>query len=357
MSPEADCSTYILAVGVILTAVAVSLGLLGNLLSFLVLRKSGPISNTIFLLSALSLIDFFFLVTVIVLVVVPSVAAYGNLELNFRFVYVRQYGWAVLSFFHTSSVWTTTLVTLHRYITICKPNHKWTHKLKDLVRTWIQLGILLSCAFIFVIPRFFEWDVEVKEVNGTVYYIRVASSVARNLTFQILYKNILFYIVMYVVPLTAVIFCTVHLCIVLKKNKKFQKSLNRAQQSEHSLEDGITFTLVVVVIVFVVCQTPTPVARLLLAILGPEGKRCGQFYFYFEYISDFLVFLNSSVNFLIYVLCARRFRSNLLAVALCLRDMKSPQDKENATASDSADEVSMNPKRNKTSTASRGPVY
>jgi len=79
-------------------------------------------------------------------------------------------------------------------------------------------------------------------------------------------------------------------------------------------EDDITLMLIVVVLVFVVCQTPALATQLLLVILGDPAKSCGRPFFYYERISDLMVVANYSVNFVIYCFCSRTFRQTVIEV-------------------------------------------
>lgn len=72
--------------------------------------------------------------------------------------------------------------------------------------------------------------------------------------------------------------------------------------------------LIVVVLVFVVCQTPALATQLLLVLLGDDAKSCPRPFFYYERLSDLLVVANSSVNFIIYCFCSRTFRQTVVAV-------------------------------------------
>jgi len=73
----------------------------------------------------------------------------------------------------------------------------------------------------------------------------------------------------------------------------------------------MTLMLIVVVIVFVVTQTPAAVTQTLLSTLDLRRLVCPSPFWYYERLSDLLVVTNSSVNFVIYFLCSRRFRATL----------------------------------------------
>lgn len=74
--------------------------------------------------------------------------------------------------------------------------------------------------------------------------------------------------------------------------------------------------MVIVVFVFIACQTPTFVDRIIWAFVDLEG-RCGGWHYYYTAVGDLMAILNSSVNFIIYVLASRKFRHDLFAI---LRD-------------------------------------
>ena len=328
---DGTCSVYKLTVPVF-TTVIISLGFIGNILSFCILNNDKSQSATIFLLSALALVDFAFLAPALVLLIIPAIAEQNNLRTTPGVAQTEKYGWAVASFLHTTTVWMTTLVTVHRYMTVCKPNHKFTKKLRDLYSTKFQLAIIIICSFCFIVPRFFESVVvNVKSGNDTFNrYVTVSSSFHKSKIYQIVYKTLLYHLMMFAVPLFTMLVSTIKLLKFLKQRHKARQSLNLKQRSE----DNITCTLVVVVTVFIICQTPTPISRILFAIFGDEGRKCGHPYFYLEPISDFLVVLNSSVNCIIYIICVPKFRKDI--TNLCqLYDCCKRNLREEATESHS----------------------
>ena len=77
-------------------------------------------------------------------------------------------------------------------------------------------------------------------------------------------------------------------------------------------QHDITLVLIVVICVFIVCQTPTLVDHILWTIVSDERRLCGGWHYYYTAFGDLLAILNSSVNFVIYVLTSRRFRRNLV---------------------------------------------
>jgi len=73
--------------------------------------------------------------------------------------------------------------------------------------------------------------------------------------------------------------------------------------------------LVIVVFVFMVCQTPTFIDRIVWAFVDKNQRaQCGHWHYYYTAVGDVMVILNSSVNFIVYVLASRKFRHDLFAI-------------------------------------------
>lgn len=86
-------------------------------------------------------------------------------------------------------------------------------------------------------------------------------------------------------------------------------------------EQDVTISLVVVVVVFVICQLMNPIRRVMAAIIPISQRQCPSDYLYFSSISTTFIIFNSSVNFAIYCVCGKRFRHRLIRL-LCRRFAK-----------------------------------
>lgn len=82
-------------------------------------------------------------------------------------------------------------------------------------------------------------------------------------------------------------------------------------------ESNVTFVLIIVVLVFCVCQAPALVNQIFWNVLPEQARWCGGFQFYLSPICNVLVILNSSVNFVIYLLCNTRFQQTLAERFCC----------------------------------------
>ena len=62
-------------------------------------------------------------------------------------------------------------------------------------------------------------------------------------------------------------------------------------------------------LVLIICQLPTFVAHILWNVLSIEHRECGGFFHYFTPLCNLLITVNSAINFLIYFLFNKRFRT------------------------------------------------
>ena len=143
------------------------------------------------------------------------------------------------------------------------------------------------------------------------------SKLGRNRIYQVVYGSIMYSLVFLLVPLVTLILLNWKLIKALRMTKKKRAQLlNSDTHNNTKSEDDITLTLIIVVMVFVICQTPALLTQILLSILNDRQKRCPNSFFYYERLSDMMVVVNSSINFIIYCFCSRRFR-HILIYLLC----------------------------------------
>ncbi|KAK2147867.1 hypothetical protein LSH36_533g01050 [Paralvinella palmiformis] len=327
---DARCRTYEFIVSFVLLGVTCIFGFVGNVLSILTLRRDSVKSVTTFLLSALAVADTAFLVPVVFVILIPTGCEfYQNCpeRLNNVIPILEQFGWGITGTCHTCTVYVTVLVAVHRYLWVCRLES--ARRLSGLRRTKFQVAAVPVFALLYNSPRFFEYRVIHYSWNDTtsagVNVIRrettkILATVGRNEVFQIGYKNVLFIVVMYAVPLAILILVSANLIRTLRIRRDTLRRLgstNSSSASSSRRDDNITLVLVIIIAAFIVCQTPIMIQRLMLAVSGTSALLgCGTFYFYFEHFAYYMVLLNSSTNFVIYILFSPHFRQTLIAEVL-----------------------------------------
>jgi len=134
-----------------------------------------------------------------------------------------------------------------------------------------------------------------------------------NQIYQIIYSNLLYYPVMYILPLASLAYLNFKLITSLKAFK--QKALTSS--SRRNKEDNITHCVIAIVCVFIVSQTPALLNQIFWATFSNEDRDCGRFHFYYTKLSDLLVVVNSSCNFVVYCLFGPTFRRIFLETMRC----------------------------------------
>ena len=300
-----DFCTYSVAGGIL-----VVFGIMGNMLSFIVMMKDRNKAATSFFLQALAVADSLVLVTAVPLYCLSNVyPATGLLKDYYAHTYpsITSYLWAIYQMPYTCMVILTVMVSLNRYFAVCKPFE--TTKVCELENARKIVIAVTVFAIVYNIPRFFEY--ERKEMctgynQSTVVF--GVSSVGNNIYYRVIYTNILYFLVIHGGPLLTLSVLNIKLIRALKKRQQ-----RRAEMGKADYQHDVTLVLVVVIFVFMFCQTPTFLDHIFWTALGdsPERAHCGSWHYFYTAIGDLFVILNSSVNFIIYTLTSRKFREIL----------------------------------------------
>ena len=105
------------------------------------------------------------------------------------------------------------------------------------------------------------------------------------------------------------------LTIRLLKATKTHRRMQAEMKRQHSQPDSsMTFALVIVVIVFIICRAP----HFILLVLSLLGRLSSVVMCYMDLIYSTLLAFNSPVNFLIYIVIDIRFQ-NVLFANVCRR--------------------------------------
>ena len=312
---EQNCFMYHFIVEGVLMGILCLVGFAGNSLSMVCLAKDRSKTATPFLLISLEATDTFFLLTVVVLRVATSLQETPDGLLHDSLPYLAKYMFPVALIAMTSTIYMTLLVTLNRYVCVCKPYkvHDWC----SVRHARLHVIVVLCFAVIYNIPRFFERDVINESTPGYDVTTAEVSLLGQNRLYQLVYGNISYFIVMFFVPLLTLVALNYKLIEALRATRRRRQSMQSVEHHVSRSEDDITLTLIVVVLVFLVTQTPALVTQLaLFYYMSGSSQGCGHWLFYYERVSDLLVVLNSAINFIIYCFCNRRFRQ-ILAILLC----------------------------------------
>ena len=325
-----DCLLYSFVVYTIFVGILCIIGIAGNLISFLVFRKDRSQNSTSYLFQGLSLIDSSLLLLVLPLYSVDAMVAYtGWFKAYTDYVdpWVKVCVFPLALMNQTATIWTTVLVGVNRYISVCKPFKAPILCTIDHVRK--QLAIVIVCAVLYNLPKCFEARVErVTNITPTGNYTTFQpayTSLGKEYYYWIIYGNMCYLIFMLVLPIFILSVLNIRLIKTLRAQKR-KRSEMQTQIKRH--DNSVTYLLIVIILVFIIAQTPAMVNQILWNVFSDEYRQCHGFQFYFSRISNALVIANSAVNFPIYFRFNKRFRHVLLSV-VCKRGLSNHGGKFN----------------------------
>ncbi len=337
---QQSCDNFTVGICCILIGILCILGLTGNITSFFVLWKHKTETATMFLLEALAVGDSILLIISFFIYTLANLPESEGIVTSIRSVAfkVQDYIWPFALMAHTVTIYITVLVTLNRYYAISIPmqGKKSSSRASACVNnTKLQLLAILTFAVIYNIPRFFEHHpIGQRRVyktenghNASENFTTEDVNLGDNKMYQIIYSNILYFPVMYIVPLVSLTYLNTKLIKGLKELKKRKEALTGHRQKD----DNITIVIIVIVFVFIVCQTPALANQIFWAATSMEQRTCGHFHFYYTRISDALVVLNSSTNFVVYCLFGKTFRK-VFRETLCNNALFNAFSQPEATA-------------------------
>ena len=285
------------------------LGVIGNIATFAVFQMDNLKTSTTFLFQGLALTDTVLLVMCFpVYCIQPAFDYMGGRQDAFQdaHAYILVYLLPIALLAQTATIWVTVVVGINRYIAVCLPYQ--ASRLCSVAKARQYLAAVLICSLIYCIPRFLqakvvdEWSVE---YNRTIHMAKL-TDIGENKYFNIIYNNICYLIFMLFFPVLLLTILNIRLINTLKAINQRRSEMQTRQQKQ---DNNVTFVLIIVVLVFTICQTPALINQILWNVLPDNSRHCGGLQFYFRPLSNLMVILNSSVNFIIYYLFNKRFKS------------------------------------------------
>ena len=339
---DATLSQYRLVIEVYVVGTLCAFGIAGNLLSIVVLGRDHTIRRTTgFLLQMLAVADAVYLVACVIyqtLNRIEKLTDWLPVGVRRRWPYVEVYSWPIASMAQTATVWLVVVLTVDRYVAICRPLHAAQYSTVSRVRkavsaVWIFAGV-------YNLPRFFERVVGVEvSANSTTLpavtsspdVIPITSSeiivdservvvhrtaMRENAAYFLVYKTCLFFVVRFLIPFAALAFFNQRLIRAMRASDRIRTHMGGSGGKERQH----TRILVVVVVVFVICELPDLILRAWLSVHHYAPARVAFPVGRLRYVnvaSNLLLTVNSCINFVIYCFMGRRFRLILLRTMGC----------------------------------------
>ncbi|XP_034246935.1 FMRFamide receptor-like [Thrips palmi] len=293
----------------VLVPLVVVVGLVGNFATIVVLTRRRMRSSTNVYLTALAVSDLLYLLAVFLL----SLQHYpgpGSMEATFFFY------WQVWPFIlwladsmTATSIWLTVAFTVERYIAVCHPMRGRLLCTEQRARRAVAAVWVFCVAATSSVP----WEYSVvlhQDANGMQCIILDTSRLGDN----DLYKTLYYWSSVTIFTLLPLLLLAVFNCFLInavRQSRRARRSMTQNEPqsvSQHQRQENrITITLIAVVILFLVCQTPSA-ATLVYSIftrVSTVQRALGN-------IFNFLVAVNAASNFLLYCALSDKYRRTFL---------------------------------------------
>lgn len=284
--------------GVLINFVGI-FGIFGNILSMVILSRPQMRSSINYLLIGLARCDTVLIITSMLLFGIPAIYPYtGYLFYYYYNIYpnISPYLFPIAMSAQTASVYLTLTVTLERFVAVCHPLR--ARALCTYGRAKIYVIIILIFAVLYNLPRLFE--VNIKEgihMDGTIVYCVIASNLRSKEMYIQIYIHWLYLVFIYFIPFLSLSILNAMIYKQVRKANRERQRLSRMEKREI----GLATMLLCVVIVFLMCNILALVINVLEAFYNSIND-------YLVKTSNMLVTINSSVNFIIYVIFGEKFK-------------------------------------------------
>lgn len=339
---------YRFVINVCIVGTLCVVGLMGNCASVVVLRRDKEMSTsssdkntstTNWLLQMLAAVDIFFLISCLLIYSIKTIHSHSPPIVTHGYAYVEPYLPGMASIGHMLTIYTVLLVTVDRFIAVCRPMSRHLRSIRRARLTFAGI-VLLSIGY--SLPVFLEQHSVVVTTTDACTKDRwshvqtVKTRMRKSALYFIIYKTICYVIFRSFGPLIAIIVLNGRLISALRR-------LNRRHLMRKPVDrDNLTMMIVTVISIFIICQLPDVGLRVILSaehLLNPPpsssnssstSSTSGRLFqlssplivFYVKVLSHALLTFNSSINFLIYCLIGRKFRR--IFIQLFIRRRRRP---------------------------------
>ncbi|XP_066151033.1 FMRFamide receptor [Euwallacea fornicatus] len=320
--------------GVLLNIIG-AFGIVGNLISVIILSRPQLRSSINYLLIGLATVDTVLIVTSILLFGLPGIYPYSGALFNYYFkVYPHIAGvvYPLATVMQTASVYLTMTVSLERYVAVCHPLR--ARSLCTYGRARVYLIVIVIFSVLYNVTRLWEGKVASEwssEYNMTIY-CPVQSEFRDNQYYRTVYIHWMYLICMYLVPFWSLAILNIAIYRQVQSANRERQRLSRLQQRDI----GLASMLMRVVVVFFICNL-LPMVINIVETFDIHLEDISEFFDVNMMInlSNLLVTINSSVNFVIYVIFGEKFQ-RLFLILFCHNSLFFPgRDSPEGTHEDS----------------------
>lgn len=306
-------------------------GVVLTILILITLSRMHPKSAAVTLLVGVAYSDLVILFLSEILVFLPR--AFGFMESMVSFVaFVEvdyRYLYPVKDCALIVNAWFLVALAAERYIVIVHPGLK--TRLLARRRVMLTMGIIVICAFLFDIPKFFEYHtITHHDVSPHDRQLRIeGSKLHDNQVFMWLYMFALDLLVRLFVPLILMVTFFVLLMRGLKSFKTSHETSPKKVKAKAEMTARVTLIVLALMISFILIQIP----YLILAVLHLTYDESVPHPHYAKLVNAalFLQATNSAIKFYVYMAMSKNFRSELRRQLCCCKKIDDDDDDMNVT--------------------------
>ncbi|VVC40276.1 7TM GPCR, serpentine receptor class w (Srw),GPCR, rhodopsin-like, 7TM,G protein-coupled [Cinara cedri] len=288
-----------IAYGLVLNVVGV-FGILGNIITMIILSRPQMKTSINYLLIGLARCDTVLIFTSIMLFGLPVIyKATNQLFVYYYKVHplITPVVFPIAMISQTVSVYLTLTVTLERFQAVCYPLQ--ARSLCTYGRARACVGLIILFSVLYNITRFMEAEYhECFHPNYTqILYQLHPTPLRDNETYISIYINWMYLVVMYIIPFSLLVVLNAAIYNQVRLANRERQRLSQLRKKEI----GLATMLLCVVVVFLFCNFWALVANVTESFYGKRIEWLIQF-------SNLLVTINSSINFVIYVIFGEKFK-------------------------------------------------
>ena len=276
-------------------------GVIGHVLSIIVLRDQRIQSTTATYLVSLAVSESVYLTVTFVSFALPGLITAFNGP-YMQYLNPVFYPLAICS--QIISIYITVAFTAQRFFAIRWPlvARQWSTKRHTRM---VIAGVILA-VLIYSAPRFFELKFAYQRVECSTL-IGQPRDFATTEWYEQTYKTHSFLVIKLLVPFTLL---TVLNFLLVREVKRANLAveLRPASNQPAATEVNLTVTVIAVVVCFLLCQLPSIVLHFIIAVHGTGWTMASKANNVFYNIAVSLVSLNSAINFYLYCVFGRKFR-------------------------------------------------